>query len=219
MKKKVNKVVLLLTLTDAFTWGPLVVIANLAGIYLSSKLGQDTVTFVGVGTAIYFFTRAALQIPIGYLTDKLDADKDEIVILTLGVFLMGLPFFFYPLINEPYQYFILQFIFGLGVSFNLPNWRKLFALNLDGGNEGFLYGFYETVLSISTALFGIAVGFTANLGEKQFDTIMRVLSVITMLSGIFVLLLFTLKNRKSSKELDSTKKIDKKMISVERVAK
>lgn len=198
MFKNFNKVILLLTLSDTFTWGPFIIIANLAGLYLAGRLGQDTVSFVGIGTGIYFLTRALFQMPIGYLTDKLEDDKDEIILLTLGVVLMGLPFLFYPMITEPYHYFVLQFIFGVGVSFNLPNWRKLFALNLDQGKEGFQYGFYETVISISTAIFSALVGYVANLGDFYFDLTMRGVGILMMLAGIWVLLLFTVKNRKSN---------------------
>ena len=211
MLKKFNKVILLLTLSDTFTWGPFIIIANLSGLYLSTKLGADTVSFVGIGTGVYFLTRAAFQIPIGLLTDKIDNDKDEIILLLLGIILMGIPFLFYPLITEPFQYFVLQFIFGIGVSFNLPNWRKLFAINLDKGKEGFLYGFYETVISISTALFSALIGFVANLGDMYFDIVMRTVGIIMIISSICVLFILKVKERKSH--------IVDKTISLEEVAK
>lgn len=211
MLKKFNKVILLLTLSDTFTWGPFIIIANLSGLYLSTKLGADTVSFVGIGTGVYFLTRAAFQMPIGLLTDKIDNDKDEIILLLLGIILMGIPFLFYPLITEPFQYFVLQFIFGLGVSFNLPNWRKLFAINLDKGKEGFLYGFYETVISVSTALFSALIGFVANLGDIYFDIVMRSVGMIMILSSICVLFILKVKGRKSH--------IPDQTISLEKVSK
>lgn len=198
MLKKLNKVILLLTLSDTFTWGPFIIIANISGIYLAERLGQDTVSFVGVGTSIYFITRAALQIPIGYITDRLDHDKDEIILLSLGIVLMGLPFLFYPLITQPYHYYILQFIFGLGVSLNLPNWRKLFALNLDKGKEGSLYGFYESVISLSTAIFSTLVGMIANLGDNFFDLVMRGTGFLMISASIWILLIFKIKIRRSN---------------------
>ena len=80
-----------------------------------------------IGTAIYFLTRAITQLPIGYITDKIKKDKDEIIILIAGIILMGFPYILYPLISTPMHYYILQFVFGLGVSLNIVNWRKLFA--------------------------------------------------------------------------------------------
>jgi MFS family permease len=198
MFKHINKVILYLTLSDTFVWGPFIIVANLSSLYLSTKLGADTVSFIGIGTGIYFITRAIFQMPIGMLTDKIENDKDEIILLFLGIVLMGLPFFFYPLITEPFQYYVLQFIFGIGVSFNLPNWRKLFALNLDQGKEGFQYGFYEAIISISTAIFSALIGFVANLGDIYFDWAMRGVGGLMVLAGIWALLILRLKDRKSN---------------------
>jgi len=198
MFKHINKVILYLTLSDTFVWGPFIIVANLSSLYLSTKLGADTVSFIGIGTGIYFITRAIFQMPIGMLTDKIENDKDEIILLFLGIVLMGLPFFFYPLITEPFQYYVLQFIFGIGVSFNLPNWRKLFALNLDQGKEGFQYGFYEAIISISTAIFSVLIGFVANLGDIYFDWAMRGVGGLMVLAGIWALLILRLKDRKSN---------------------
>jgi MFS family permease len=197
MFKNLNKSILYLTLSDSFVWGPFIIIANLTSLYLSEKLGADIASFVGIGTGIYFLTRTVFQLPIGMLTDKIDNDRDEIILLTLGIVLMGLPFLFYPTITEPYQYYILQFIFGLGVSFNLPNWRKLFAINLKEGKEGSSYGFYETVLSFSTVIFSIVIGYVANLGDVYFDWVMRGVAILMMLAGSFALLIFTVDERKS----------------------
>jgi len=198
MFKNFNRVILYLTLSDSFVWGPFIIVANLSSLYLSNKLGADTVSFVGIGTGIYFLTRSLFQMPIGLLTDKIENDKDEVILLFLGILLMGLPFLFYPVINTPYQYYILQFIFGLGVSFNLPNWRKLFALNLDPGKEGFQYGFYEAVISISTAIFSAVIGYVANLGDTYFDWAMRGVAVTMILAGFWALLVLRIKNRKSN---------------------
>jgi MFS family permease len=195
--REFNRVVVLLTLTDMFTWGPLIIISALAGIYLGKKLGTNVVDIVGIGTAIYFLTRAIFQLPLGHITDKIEKDTDEIIILALGVILMGLPFMFYPNITQPYHYYILQFIFGLGVSLNVTNWRKLFATNVDQGKEGKQYAFYETLMSLSTAILSTLVGVIANLGDRYFDWVMRGSSIIVMLSCIYVASIYFVTHRKS----------------------
>ncbi len=63
---------------------PFLIITSLSGVYLSTRLGVDVVKFVGIGTAIYFTTRAIFQIPMGTLTDKIKGDKDEILLLAVG---------------------------------------------------------------------------------------------------------------------------------------
>ncbi len=193
-----NRIVIYLSLSDVFSWGSFSVISILSGIYLSDKLGVDTLKFLGIGTSIYFFTRAAFQIPIGLITDKYKKDRDEILILFVGILLMGLPYLFYPYIEVPYQYYILQFIFGLGVSLNLTNWRKLFALNIDGGKEGIQYGIYELIISVSSGFLSILAGTIANMGDLYFDTVISVAGVFIMLGSIWVILIYKYEERKSN---------------------
>jgi MFS family permease len=199
MSRKINKVILLLTLSDIFTWGPYTIIAALAGLYLANKLGENVIQYIGIGTSIYFITRAAVQIPLGTLTDKIKKDKDEISFLLIGVILMGLTFALYPLISKPYHYFFLQFLFGFGASLNVTNWRKLFALNIEKGKEGFNYAFYETSISIATTLLSVLVGYVASLGEIYFDTVMYLSGAVMTLAGLWVALIYTIEKRKSRK--------------------
>ncbi|HBB64721.1 hypothetical protein A3K02_01975 [candidate division WS6 bacterium RIFOXYD1_FULL_33_8] len=197
--KGFNKVVLFLSLSDVFSWGSFTIISTFAGIYLANKLGEDILKFLGIGTSIYFFTRALFQIPMGLLTDRYKKDKDEILILFVGIILMGIPFLFYPYITNQYQYYVTQFVFGLGVSLNVTNWRKLFAINIDPGKEGIQYGIYETIMSTSTAILSIVGGFIANLGDLYFDTVMSVAGVIIMMGSIWVLLIYKYDGRRSKK--------------------
>jgi len=193
-----NRIVLYLSLSDVFSWGSFTVISILSGIYLSDKLGIDTLKFLGIGTSIYFFTRASFQIPIGLITDKYKKDRDEILILFVGVLLMGLPYIFYPYIETPFQYYILQFIFCLGVSLNVTNWRKLFALNIDGGKEGIQYGIYELIMSVCAGLLSILAGTIANMGDLYFDTVISVAGVLIMLGSVWIILIYKYEERKSN---------------------
>lgn len=197
-KTKFNKVVLLLSLSDIFSWGPFSIVSALSSLYLANKLGENAVQFVGIGTAIHYVTRASLQFPIGKFTDKMKSDKDEIIMLSLGSILMGLPYIMYPQITQPFHYYILQFVFGTGVALSLTSWRKLFATNTDNGKEGTQYAFYETLMSISTAVLSILIGYVANLGDIYFDVVMVSSGLIMMLASIFVLLIYKVEDRKTN---------------------
>ena len=194
---KTNKVIWLLTLSDIFTWGAYFVVNVIAGIYLASKLGVDAIEIIGIGTTIYFFCRAVFQLPIGYLTDKHLHDKDEILLLAGGSFLMGMSFVFYPLINSPWMYFFLQVLFGLGTAMNLNTWRKLFATNLDKDQEGKEYGIYEVVMSMAIAAFSWVAGFAASVSKGSFDSVMIISGVVMMTGSIWAFLIFRVLTRKS----------------------
>ena len=194
---KFNKVVIYLSLSDVFTWGSYALISTLTGLYLANKLGENTVQFVGIGTSIYFLTRALFQIPIGTLTDKHKHDKDEILLLFCGILLMGFPFLLYPHIQNQYHYYVLQFIFGLGVSLNVTTWRKLFALNVDKGKEGRQYSIYEIIMSASTAVICVIGGYIANMGGLYFDTVISLAGCIIMLGGVWTVAIYKYDGRKS----------------------
>ena len=198
--EKINKVIVYLTLSDVFSWGTYTIITAFTGLYLSQKLNKDAVQYVAIGTSIYFFTRAIFQIPIGKITDKLKGDKDEILLLTLGILLMGFPFLFYSQISAPIHYFVLQFVFGLGTALDMTTWRKLFALNIQEGKEGREYARYETVMSALTGSLGIIGGTIASLGEAYFDKVIAGAGVLIILSSIWPIFIYNHKDRKSKVE-------------------
>lgn len=195
----INKVVFYLTFSDVCTWGPYTILTTMGGIYLEDKLGKNALEIIGIGVFVYFITRAALQIPIGMITDKIKRDRDEIISLTVGNVLMGLPFVLYPEISSAFFYFVLQFIFGVGTAMNLVNWRKLFAKNLDKGKEGFEYGFYEMILSFATAIFTAIAGIIADSGSNYFDWVMRFSGMLMMSASLWAGMIYFVHRRKSAR--------------------
>lgn len=196
--KEINKVLIFLTFSDVFSWGTYTVISALTGLYLANKLGENTIEYVGIGTAIYFFVRSIVQIPIGRFTDKHKKDKDEIFLLALGIVLMGIPFIFYPQITSHYYYFLLQAIFGLGAALNITTWRKLFALNIDGGKEGRQYAKYEAIMSAFTGVLSIFGGVIANMGERYFDMVISFSGFLIILACIWIFLIYITEARRSN---------------------
>lgn len=189
----------LLTFSDIFTWGFYLIISALSGIYLQDKLGEDIVKIVGIGGAIYYITRGLLQIPVSRILDRIKNDEDEIIILSIGCMLMGLPFLFYPMITSAGQYYLLQLIFGVGVAMDLNPWRKLFATNLNTGKEAREYATYDMANSIFIAIAVLTVGEIANINQFYFDMMMMTLGLLVMMGGVFSALIFTDRERRSNK--------------------
>lgn len=196
-----NKTFWLLTFSDVFSWGFYLIIATLSGVYLEEVFGDDVVRIIGIGGAIYYVIRGILQIPVSGILDKIGSDRDEILVLTMGSVLMGLPFLFYPAITEPTQYYILQVIFSIGVAMNINPWRKLFATNLEDGSEAREYAVYDMVNSFFIAGTVFIVGQVANINQFFFDVVMVVLGLLVMSGGIFSALILTDERRRSRTEL------------------
>lgn len=192
-----SKTFWLLTFSDVFTWGFYFIIGTLSGIYLRDRFGEDIVSIVAIGGAIYFVIRGLLQIPISRVLDRLESDKDEIIVLSVGSVLMGLPFLFYPLITSVTEYYVLQVIFSLGVAMNLNPWRKLFATNLEVGKEARGYAFYDMINSLFIAGSILLVGQIANISQVYFDLVMISLGLLMMTGGFWASLIATDNKRKS----------------------
>lgn len=191
----VNKVTALLTLSDIFVWGTTLVANPLIAIYLTTKFGGNTLEYIGIGTAVYYAVRSVVQLPIGALTDKIKHDRDEIGFLVVGCILMALPYFLYTQITTGEQYFFLMGLGGFGASMNLNNWRKLFAKNLERNHEGREYGVYETVMSISTAIFGLLGGHFSNMSPEIFEIVISSVGVFVLLGGLMTGLLLKVKRK------------------------
>ena len=198
-KTKINRIIALLTLSDIFTWGIFMVLNAIVGIYLSQKLGANSVQIVGIGAAVMTTARGVFQLPIGELLDRIKHDVDEILVLTLGNIMMGITYVFYPGISTAMFYYVLQFVFGLGAALNLIAWRKLFAQNLDRHDEGLEYGAYGLVMGITSGMFGILAGTVANLSQQYFDKVIVTIGFIMIASSVFALLIFRVKHRKSNR--------------------
>jgi len=196
-KFSMNKVIALLTLSDVFSWGIYLSITSLVGLYLEKKLGFSAVETVGVGVGIYYLVRAIAQIPIGLVTDNIKRDRDDLLFLTAGNLLMGLPFLFYPVIQSSIVFYLLQAIFGLGTAMNLVTWRKLFARNLDKNREGVSYALYDTIISGAIAAFSVGVGLVANISQEYFDGVMLFFGIVIMASSILPALIFDVRERKT----------------------
>jgi MFS family permease len=194
---KLNKSIWFLTASDIFTWGLYLPLTALVGLYLSNVLDTEAIEIVGIGIALYYITRSLTQIPIGMLVDKIKRDRDDIVVLILGNILIGLPFLFFPLIEDQSTFFILQIVAGLGASMNLVTWRKLFAKNLDHNKEGTAYAVYDTILSVCIAGFSFVMGLIASINQSYFDFVMIATGILIISSAVWPVLLLYNKERKS----------------------
>lgn len=187
--------IMILTLSDILVWGAYSIGIPLVAIFLHSKFGSLTVEYIGIGTAVYYLLRGLTQLPVGMLTDKIKSDRDEIAILVLGCFLIAVPFFFYPSVTEPWQYYILQAINGLGASFNLNNWRKLFARNLEKNHEGLEYGLYETLMSLTTAVFGVVGGYVSSISAESFEIVIYSIGFLISVGGLATVTSYLVKRK------------------------
>lgn len=189
-----NRVIWFLTFSDSMGWGAYYAVVALIGIYLSRRFGVSAEQTVGIGLGIYLVSRSMSQIVIGSIADRLNTSKDELFFLGLGSILIGFPFLLYPSINTPEPYYILQIVIGIGAAMNLIGWRKLFASNLDPGQEGMDYGVYDSVYSLASAGISVLAGVVANINDDYFNLVVIVAGISIMLSAVWAIMIYKFKN-------------------------
>lgn len=187
---QINSTIWYLTVNDIFTWGLYFVVIVLMGLYLSTKFEANVAEIVGLGAGICYFTRALIQVPIGILGDQIRNERDELLFLMLGNFLMGLPVILITTIDSPGTFYFLQIIFGAGSALNIVDWRKLFAKNLDKGREGLEYAVYDTVISFATAILSILGGTIASINQQSFELVFTLIGLAMIASNIWVVLIY-----------------------------
>jgi hypothetical protein len=189
-KTSINNTIWLLTINDIFTWGVYYIVSILTGVYIADKFAVNVTETIGIGAGVMYFVRAIVQIPIGVWGDKILGDKDEVWLLILGNFLMGMPVIMLTQATETWHYYVLQAIFGLGTALNIVDWRKLFAKNLDKGKEGFEYAVYDTVMSFAIALLSIMSGAIAGISPYYFDLVITTVGLLILSSNLWVFLIY-----------------------------
>jgi len=195
-KYEINRVLFLLTASDVFTWVGYAILNILGGLYLENIFLENTIQYIGMGTAAFYLIKAITPIPFGKFLDNHISDVDEIVFISVGSFLIGISLMAYPLISGYKFYLFLQLVIGLGYAVNVSGWRKMFAKNIDTGKEGSEYGIYETVMSVAIGLIALLGGYLASINQDYFDYVFVGVGVLALFGGIMGLLILVVKDRK-----------------------
>lgn len=184
--RQFNKTIVALTMSDVVVWGTYMIAYPLQGIYLTYSFGDKSIQYIAIGLSIFYFLRAILPVPIGIILDKTKGNRDEIYSLAVGSILIGLNFFVFPFVTQPFEYYLLMALAGIGAAFNLLGWRKLFAKNLDKDKEGREYAVYETVMSLCTAVFSLIGGELSSISHEVFRWFFMGVGILTMLGGVII---------------------------------
>ncbi len=190
---KLNPVIRFLTLSDMMIWGGYDMLLALLAIFLQQRLlVENSFEVIAFGMALYWIGRSLFQIPIARFLDKHKGYIDETVAVGISSIIISISIFAYLWVDQPYELYLVQLLYGTGVAINLPAWRKTFAKYLDKGKEGTEYSVYDVLTNLtvafSTAMGGIIV---ENFGG--FTTLILVSGSVALL-GI-IPSIFLLQNR------------------------
>ena len=177
----------LLTADDVSFWGANSLISVIFALFVVANIEQATAVDVGIALTIREITLAVLSIPIGRIFDKHKGLLDEVYFLSISGLLVGFSYILLSFSTQTWHLFCIMIIIGISHAINLNAWRTLFYGSIKQSERGETVGVYQTIFSISGALFLSIGGF---IGDSYgSDVVLIAGGIISIIGGILPLYL------------------------------
>lgn len=180
-----NKIIKALIISDLAIASSMGLIAPLLAIFVIQSIEGGTVQVVGFAIAIFWITKAILQIPVGSYLDRHRGEKDDYWFLVFGTFFSAVVPLFFIIINQPWQLYLLQALFAVGLAVSVPPWGALYARHIDKGREAKTWSIDSSAYSIGTGIAGASAGLiVATMG---FNALFIAVFILGMVSTMILL--------------------------------
>ena len=174
-----NKTLKLLITADIFLFTGLGLIAPILAVYINDSLVGGSLLAAGIASTLYMLTKAVLQVPISKLVDKYDHRRMFVI---SGYVLIALVPFFYIVMNNIYQLFVIQIMYGVGAAVAFPAWWSLFSTHVEKHHEGYDWSVYSSLVMVETALSAsIGAGMAQYLGFKLTFLLVGIFPIISII--------------------------------------
>lgn len=178
---KVNLVIKVLIASDFVVWSASNLVGPVLAIFVADILPGGSIEAVGIATMIYFICKSIVEIPVGAYIDKSMAEKDDLYSAVLGTVLSAVGYFLLPIINNVWQFYLLEVIFGASAAIAYPGWYSIFTRHIDESKAAFEWSLYDVLL-------GLGMAATAGLGAFMverfgFNFMFHLIGVLTLMGA------------------------------------
>jgi MFS family permease len=188
VKISINKIVLILIKADFFFFSALGFVAPIFAVFLTDKLKDGSLEVAGFATAIYWIAKSLFEIPMGKFLDKRKGERDDLLFLVAGYFIVALVHFGYVFATLSWHIYILEFIYAVAMALAMPGWSAIFTRHIDKGKEGFEWSIEHVAYSIGMGITGAIGGvFAARFG---FSTVFIIAGIIAMIGALIPLAIY-----------------------------
>ena len=143
----------------------------------SEKIGGDIID-AGIAAALFLLVTSSLQLPLGTWLDRFK----EKWFLVFCYFLTALVFLGYAFVENKWQLFALQIIFGIAIAVGDTAWESMYDRNTEESRSGKFWALYHLCAGYTTAL-GIMIGSTI-VHFYGFAAVFTIGSVFACAAGI-----------------------------------
>ncbi len=174
-------------LSDFFIWSGFGFLGPVFAIFITDQIKGGSLEVVGFASAIYLIFKSLLPIPIARFLDLTRGERDDFAVLIFGSLVMSVIPFFYLLISQPWELYIIEAMYGVGAAFAYTSWEAIFTRHVDKDDVALEWSMYNTVTDLGGAA-------TAGIGGAVAQALgFRFLFVLTGAIMLFgTLLLFTI---------------------------
>ena len=182
---RINRIVSTLIIADLALlagWG---LVNPIFSVFVVDEIAGGSLAAIGIAVAIYWFTRAGLQIPIASYLDRTKGEKDEFRALGIGCLLAAGTAFLFPLASTVMHLYILKFLHAVAFSFYVPAWSGVFSKHLDSKHTALEWAIDRSAGGFATGVSGLIGGVIA--GMYGFSAIFVIAGIASLVAGIAVL--------------------------------
>lgn len=160
---KVGKLVRLFVLADLALlagWG---LVGPIFSLFIIERIEGATIITVGIAAAVYWITKSVIQLPIAQFLDFTPSEKDDFIVLIMGLIIAGFSALGFVYIFEIWHLYVLESIHAFGFALYAPAWAGIFSRHLDKSHEATEWSLDNAALSFSAGVTGLASGVLVSL--------------------------------------------------------
>jgi len=188
IKFSINKIVFFLIKADFLFFSGLGLVSPVFAVFLTDKLKDGNVEVAGFAVAIYWIVRSVFEIPVAKFLDKHRGERDDLIFLVGGYFIVALVHFGYTQATLSWHIYILEFIYGVAMAFAAPGWSAIFTRHIDKGKEGLEWGIEHVAYSAGIGIAGIISGIVVT--KYGFNTLFIIAGIVAVVGALIPLFIY-----------------------------
>jgi MFS family permease len=182
---KLNKIVSALIFSDLALltgWG---LVNPILAVFIMQRIAGGSLTAVGIAVAIFWFTRAVLQIPVAAYMERTPGERDDYQILIMGLMLAAVAAFLMPLATTVMHIYLIEFVHAVAFSFYIPAWTSIFSHHVDPEHTAVEWAIDRSVSALATGASALLGGIVAAM--YGFNAVFLIAGVLSLVAAIGVM--------------------------------
>ncbi len=143
-----NRTIKLLMISDFFVLTGFGLIQPILAIFINEGVAGGTIFTAGVASTLFLVTKSLVQLPF---SRYIDGSERKTRWLIMGTALIAAVPVMYIFIDNIYQVYLAEILYGIGSGLAYPTWVGLWSMNLNPGRESFEWSVYSTSTGLGTA--------------------------------------------------------------------